>query len=86
MADPIITDPGDDIISDEESEAANKQADALFDEILDRLDDGDEDPVAVAYGLWCSLTRYLAEGGWTSEDLARDAAHHAADQMAEGRG
>jgi hypothetical protein len=70
--------------TDEEIEAAADRSIEMFDDLIERLDD-EADPLGVAYGLWVHLGRYLAEGGWTVEEMAKDTTYHANDQLAGGR-
>lgn len=74
-----------DLTASEESEfeRENEVADAIFTELLDETPD-DIDVVAVAFGLWVSLTQFLAAAGWTGEELAKDLHHHVALGSTEG--
>lgn len=65
-------------------EASNEKAAEIFDDLLDQINE-EEDPVGVAYALWISLGRLLAEDGWTAEQLATDATWHANHQQAAGQ-
>ncbi len=52
--------------------------------VLDRVYEGKEDPSGVLFSLWCHLTQLLATEGWTGEELADQAHHHAASATTEG--
>ena len=72
-----------DVPTDAEIAEANDAADEILGEIMDDLDDEADAPL-VMYSLWVSLTQYLAVLGWQPDELAEDAAHHAAVQDSEG--
>jgi hypothetical protein len=72
--------------TDEQISEAMARGDELFFELKDGIEDAEDDPIGVAYSLWVALTRYLASAGWTEQELAKDAMHHAADQTSEGNG
>ena len=59
---------------DREYTVADKELSA----VIENLDDGDDDPLGVLYSLWLQLTHLLADAGWSGEQLASDAQHHAA--------
>lgn len=74
----------DDVPTDAEIAESAARGDDLFEELMDQLDREENNPVGVAYNLWVNLTRYLAEYGWTEEQLIKDLAHHVASQTSEG--
>lgn len=73
-----------DVPTDAEIETWNKAADEIFDELLEHLEERSMDPLGVSYPLWVTLSRFLAEGGWTAEQLASDVTYHANSQQSEG--
>jgi hypothetical protein len=64
-------------------EDATATAAELFEEFADTMA-AQGHIVEVAYRLWIELTRYLAEVGWTAEELAFDVMRYATDQSPEG--
>jgi len=72
----------------EEIAAATDFADELIDGILPIISEAvaaaTVDGNAVNFSLWTFFTRLLAERGWAPDQLARDAAFHAAHQTSEG--
>jgi hypothetical protein len=44
----------------------------------------EDDPGGVLHALWITLTRDLAQYGWTAEELSEEAAWHAAHETSEG--
>ncbi len=74
----------DGIPTNAECEAtATRSIDAFFDEVIPIIED-DSDPVGLAFGLFINLAHHLAAIGWTPDELAREAATHAAHQTSEG--
>jgi hypothetical protein len=59
-------------------------ADELLCSVLDDIPE-DVDFVGVLFSLWVQITHMLAEAGFTGEQLAGDAHHHAALATTEGR-
>lgn len=79
------TEVDDDIdLSDDEIEAANTRSDEIYDELVERIEECDEDVGAIIYSLWVKLTHDLVIYGWTPEQLGNDAMVHAAMQDSEG--
>jgi hypothetical protein len=76
-----------DVPTDAEIDRQAEVAFELMDEYGDQISEIDEDvdPIGVAYCLWVHLTHILADAGWGPEELARDAAHHAAMETSEGQ-
>jgi hypothetical protein len=64
-------------------EHAAATAAELFEEFADMMA-AQGQRVEVVYRVWIEFTRYLAEVGWTAEELAFDAMRHASDQTAKG--
>jgi hypothetical protein len=65
-------------LTDKEIAESFADCEELFDELLD-------DPrfnEIVAYALWADLSRYLAQVGWTPQELAEDVSAIAAHQTA----
>lgn len=60
-------------------------ASEIFDHFLERCDATDCDPSGAGFDLWVQLARFLAEAGWTPEELIREAGWHAAHQTSDGR-
>jgi hypothetical protein len=58
-------------------------ADQLLASALDDIP-ADVDDIGVLYSLWVAITHILADAGWTGEQLASDAHHHAASATTEG--
>lgn len=58
-------------------------ADNLLSSVLDDIPAG-VDSIAVLFSLWVQITHLLADAGWTGEELARDAHHHAASATTTG--
>lgn len=64
---------------DTQGEVADDQLTTVLDSIPD-----DVDSVGVLFSLWVNITQLLALSGWTGEELAREAHHHAALATSEG--
>ena len=75
----------DTIPSDAEIDRQHDIADRLMTSVDDKLTAfPDVDPIGVYYAMWVSLTRVLAESGWTADGLASDLHHHVAHQTSAG--
>lgn len=66
-----------------EFDQQHEVADQFLDTFLDDIPD-DVDSIGTLYSLWVSITQLLASSGWTGEELARDAQHHAASATTTG--
>ena len=67
----------------EQIQAALDRSLVVYGQVLEMLEK-ENDPASVLQGLWINLTRHLAEAGWTPEQLAEQAAWHAAHETSEG--
>ena len=74
----------DDLLTDAQLESADNLADSILDDIAAEVFANDEDPDAVYFALFVTLSRILAENGWDSEELSEAALTHAEIQTTEG--
>lgn len=64
---------------------STEAGDAIFNELLERVAAEDTpDDLAAFFSIWIGLTHLLAEYGWSPEELAAEAATHAAQQQCAG--
>lgn len=61
-------------------------ADEIMEKVVAMVDASGEEPSGVYFLMWTELTRALAMGGWTADELAKDARWHALDQKKQGAG
>lgn len=74
----------DDILTEAQLESAGNLADSILDDIDAEIFASDEDPDAVYFALFVTLSRILAENGWSPEELSEAARTHAEIQTTEG--
>ncbi len=77
----------EDNLTDEVIAQSNVTAEAVLDRLIEDvegLDDDEGDPGVIFYSLWVSLTRVLAQVGWTSGQLCSDVEHHVNLATSEG--
>lgn len=66
-------------------QATADRAFSFFHDVVLEEIEGDEDPEGFVYGMFICIIRFLAEGGWTSEELTKDIVHHVAHQTSDGQ-
>lgn len=67
-----------------EEKAQFKRSDKLIDDLFKRIGMMDDDPLTTCYGVFVSMIHYLAEAGWTAEELMKDVKDHVEIHLSDG--
>ncbi len=71
-------------VSDAEFEDADTLAATLTNEAMKKIEAHGADNMMAVYSMWVEITRILAVGGFTADELTRDLQWHVAYQTSEG--
>ncbi len=78
--------PDEPEVTDEQLVASNECADSLMDDLCEMLDgyNSEINSVIVVFRLWVHMTRYLAECGFTPDEMSKDLHYCMTEQTTEG--